>query len=75
MLGEAVAACAEAAVLRGAEVFVIGGDVLINGVLQSLALLKNAVLHLAAQLVVDLEVLHLELHIALLLRVNELGQH
>ena len=48
-------------------------NVLLNRLLKCLTLLLDALLHLIAQLLVDSKVLHLQLHVALLLRVNEVG--
>lgn len=48
----------------------ICSHVLIDGVLQSLALLENAILHFLAQLMVHLEILHLILHVSLFLGVD-----
>ena len=48
-------------------------DVLLDRLLKRLTLLLDALLHLVAQLLVDSKVLHLQLHVALLLRVNEIG--
>ena len=43
--------------------------------LQSLPLPQNTVLHLATQLVVDLEGTDSQLHLPLLLRVHQVGEH
>ena len=51
----------------------VGCNVLLNRLLKRLTLLLDALLHLIAQLLVDSKVLHLQLHVALLLRVNEVG--
>ena len=54
---------------------VIRGHVLLNRLLERLSLLLNALFHFGAQLLIDPKVLHLKLHIALFLRVNEIWEN
>ena len=53
----------------------VSGHVLLDRMLKRFPLLLDALLHLVSQLLIDSEVLHLQLHVALLLSVDQVRKH